>query len=309
VPNLSDCKDADIPATDTPPPQTIKASIVIPHFQDRVNLDQCLDLLSQQTLARSEYEIIVSENGFPEDWSDVKLCIKERATFVICTERGAGPARNAGVVAAKGSVLVFVDSDCRPEPNFLAEGLEVLKTNDFAGGSVRVDVANVEHVTPTEAFELVFAFRNDVYIRQKGFSVSAALFVPRKVFEAVGPFENGLSEDMEWCHRAVKKGYTLGYAERAIVGHPARRNWLEIEKKWRRLTAESFGIMRRLPFGLVRWFFRSWLIPLSIFPHTILIFSSPKLKNLRERIGALGVLLRLRMARLLWSHLAMFSRL
>ncbi len=42
--------------------------------------------------------------------------------------------------------------------------------------------------TPAEAFELVFAFDNESYVRKKGFTVSANLFCTRAVFDRVGGF-------------------------------------------------------------------------------------------------------------------------
>jgi hypothetical protein len=50
------------------------------------------------------------------------------------------------------------------------------------------------------------------------------LFVCRKVIEAVGPFESQLRSggDMRWTRRASDAGFTLVYAEDAVVRYPAR---------------------------------------------------------------------------------------
>ena len=64
-----------------------------------------------------------------------------------------------------------------------------------------------------EAFECVFAFDNRAYVLDKGFTVTANLFCSRALFEDVGPFLTGVSEDLEWCMRARSKGYRIGYAE------------------------------------------------------------------------------------------------
>ena len=95
-------------------------------------------------------------------------------------------------------------------------------------------------MTAAEAFESVFAFQNERYVKHRGFTVTASMFVPRSVFDAVGPFENGVPEDIDWCRRARAKGYRIGFAPRSIVGHPARRTMDELERKWRRLTLEWF---------------------------------------------------------------------
>src|SRR5207237_5360657 len=121
-------------------------------------------------------------------------------------------------------------------------------------------------------------------------SVSAALFVSRKIFYHVGPFRAGMSEDLEWCRRACRAGYSLGFAADAVVDHPARRSWEDIAKKWRRLTDESFAFIRGQPFGMTAWLLRTYVLPLSIVPHLVTIFRSRKLHRMSERLGAAAVL-------------------
>ncbi len=284
-------------------------SVVVPHFRDLLNLDRCLALLQEQTLDRDSFEVIVAENGPPDDIEAVVRCVAGRARLIVCSERGAGPARNAGAIASRGRILAFVDSDCRPEPDFLVRGLEALGASDIVGGSIRVTVKDTASVTPAEAFELVFAFQNDKYIAKKKFSVSAALFVSRRIFYHVGPFRAGMSEDLEWCRRAHRSGYSLAFAPGAVVHHPARRSWDDIATKWRRLTTESFAFIREQPFGTAAWLLRTYVLPLSIVPHLVTIFRSPKLHRMSDRVGAACVLCRLRLARFVWGHLVILSKL
>lgn len=286
-------------------PSTIEAvevSVVIPHYQDLENLDQCLTLLQRQTIDRTRFEIIVADNASPVGLDAVRSVVGDRAHVVLSQEKGAGVTRNVGVAASTGRILAFIDSDCRPEPNFLFEGLAALGQFEIVGGAVRVDVTAPGQPTPSEAFELVFAFRNERYIREMNFSVTAALFVPRAIFDAVGPFRNDMSEDREWGNRAVAKGYKLGFAGKAIVGHPARRNWSEMERKWRRLTEETFMFSRNQPLGRLKWIVRNWAVLASTLPHMFRIAFSDRLKSPAQRIKAMGILVRLRIARFLWAH-------
>lgn len=284
-------------------------SVIVPHFRDLENLDRCLSLLQEQTLDHDSFEVIVAENGPPDDIEAVVQCVAGRARLIVSFERGAGPARNAGAIASRGRMLAFIDSDCRPESDFLARGLEALAASDIVGGCIRVTVNDAESVTAAEAFELVFAFQNDKYIAKKKFSVSAALFVSRKIFYHVGPFRAGMSEDLEWCRRACRAGYSLGFASDAVVHHQARRSWDDIAKKWRRLTDESFAFIREQPFGLTAWLLRTYVLPLSIVPHLVTIFRSRKLHRMSERLGAAAMLCRLRLARFVWGHLVILSKL
>ena len=208
-----------------------RVSVVVPHYHDLEGLHRCLKALEDQTFPRDRFEIIVADNGSPEGETAVAEVIAGRARLVTVAERGAGPARNGGVGRARGAVLAFTDSDCIPAPGWLSAGVAALERHDFVGGRMAVLVSDARRPTPTEAFELVFAFDNETYVTRKGFTVSANLFCSRDVFDRVGGFRNGVAEDLDWCLRARAAGFSLGYAAEAVVGHPARRNWPELRRK------------------------------------------------------------------------------
>src|SRR6185312_15280782 len=135
-----------------------RLSVIVPHYNDLQGLARCLDCLDQQTLPREQFEIVVADNNSPQGREAVAAVIGDRATLVVVTEKGAGPARNGGVAASRGDILAFTDSDCLPEPEWLVSGLEGLKSYDFVGGRVRVSVPDPDRMTGAEAFERVFAF-------------------------------------------------------------------------------------------------------------------------------------------------------
>lgn len=286
----------------------VRISVIIPNYQDLENLDRCLTHLEAQTIGRDAFEIVVSDNASPVGLAAVEATVAGRARVVLSREKGAGPTRNVGVAASRGRILAFVDSDCRPDPAFLEEGVRMLDHFDVVGGAIRVDVEKPGRPTPSEAFELVFAFQNEQYIKKKGFSVTAALLVSRETFEAVGPFGNDVSEDVEWCHRAAAKGRTLGFAPKAVVGHPARHEWDQLVRKWRRLNAEAFALTTRQPFGRLRWLVRAYITLLSTSVHLFQVLFTRRLRRPIDRIAAMGVLIRLRALRFLWAHVTAFSR-
>jgi glycosyltransferase involved in cell wall biosynthesis len=274
-----------------------EVSIVIPHYRDLGGLARCLDALERQTVARERFEIVVADNNSPEGEAAVAEVIAGRARLVVVTEKGAGPARNGGVALSKGRTLAFTDSDCVPEPQWLAEGLKGLESYDFVGGHVRVLLENPPRMSDVEAFERVFAFDFKAYILKKGFTGAGNMFCPRAVFEDVGGFLTGVSEDVEWSHRATGKGYRLGFAPRAVVGHPARRSWADLETKWKRVNSELYELARsngQVP----RWMLRAAALPASAVAHTPKVLASAELDTFGQRLAALKVLYRLRFWRL-----------
>jgi GT2 family glycosyltransferase len=269
-------------------------SVIIPHFSDLRRLDRCLDALSGQTGLAAPPEIIVADNGSPEGEAAVLAVIQGRARLVRVMERGAGPARNGGVAVASGEVLAFTDSDCCPSPGWIAAGLAALGIGSVVGGQVDVFIAEPGRPTAVEAFERVFAFDNARYVQTKQFTVTANLFCARSDFQRVGGFRNGVSEDVEWCARALGAGLRLVYAPDAGVAHPARRTWTELVAKWRRINHETYGLHLVRPGGRILWALRALALPLSAVVHTPKVLLSPRLPRLGDRLGALRVLYRVR---------------
>lgn len=272
-------------------------SIVIPHYNDLVSLGRCLDAIDAQTVPRERYEVIVADNASPVGLDAVEALVAGRARVVLVTERGAGAARNGGVAVAAGEILAFTDCDCLPEPGWLDAGVRALDRYGLVGGRMTVLVDDPNHMTPAEAFEMVFAFDNRDYVLRKHFTVTANLFVRKADFDRVGPYRGAVSEDVDWCLRARACGLQIGYVEEAAVGHPARRTWPELERKWLRITSEEHALTMERPRGALRWAIKAAMLPPSALAHLPKVLTSPKLNNRRDRLAAAAVLVRSRLLR------------
>ncbi len=272
-------------------------SVIMPHLDDLDGLPRVLDLLARQTYPKIDVEIIVADNGTAGGIAAVRQVVGGSARVIPVAQRGAGPARNAGVRKARGSIFAFIDSDCRPDPRWLEKGIEALSDCDVAGGRVQVMVDDDRRMTPAEAFERVFAFRNKRYVEEVGFTVTASMFVRRDVFETVGGFASAVSEDVEWCRRARKKGFHIGFADQSVVEHPARRTMADLQRKWRRTTTESYHLASENRLSLLLWLFRSWVVLFSIVPHLVLLAGTRRLDSLRDRALAGGALIWIRIYR------------
>lgn len=290
-----------------PPPAPSDAafvSVVVPHYNDPAGLARCIDALMHQTFPADRFEVVVADNRSEMGLDAVVAAVAAmpgtggRVRVVDAPEQGAGPARNAGVAASRGAILAFTDSDCVPVAGWLAAGVAGVDDATVVGGKVRVLVDDPARRTPVEAFETVFAFRFDQYIAKKGFTGSGNLFCTRRLFDRVGGFGNGLSEDVDWSHRARAAGARIVYVEAAEIGHPARRTWAELARKWDRITRETYLLHAERGQG-GRFVLRTLALPLSIVAHVPRVLTHPDLSGLGERIGALGVLVRSRLSRTL----------
>jgi glycosyltransferase involved in cell wall biosynthesis len=96
-------------------------SIIIAVYNDWAPLDPCLRSLAQQTNGAS-FEVIIADDGSneaaPESIRRWGECFP--LTIIRHSHAGISTARNRGVQASKGVVLVFVDADCRMQTDCLA---------------------------------------------------------------------------------------------------------------------------------------------------------------------------------------------
>jgi glycosyltransferase involved in cell wall biosynthesis len=97
----------------------LELSIIIAVYNDWAALDSCLGSIAQQPPG---FEVVVVDDGSSEDASEN---IRQWArhfplTVVKQSHAGIAAARNRGIGAAKGAVLLFVDADCLLEMGCLA---------------------------------------------------------------------------------------------------------------------------------------------------------------------------------------------
>jgi GT2 family glycosyltransferase len=150
-------------------------------------------------------------------------------------------------------------------------------------------------LTPVEAFETVFGFRQRLYVRRKKFSVTANLFATRAAADAVGSFRHGVSEDVDWCRRARALGFRLAFNATVIVSHPARRDYAALLRKWERLLDERWtGFEGRSLGRRLIWAALAAATALSVAPHAIAVLTTRRLARFKDRIAAAGVLARIR---------------
>jgi glycosyltransferase involved in cell wall biosynthesis len=96
-------------------------SVIIAVYKDWTALDTCLQSLTQQRIA-PEFEVIVVDDGSDETAPQAIAEWAQRLplTMVRQVHAGISAARNHGIQASTGSILLFVDADCRLQPNCLA---------------------------------------------------------------------------------------------------------------------------------------------------------------------------------------------
>jgi GT2 family glycosyltransferase len=277
-------------------------AVIVPHRDDARRLARCLAALARSDLSRAE--VVVVDNASPEP-PTAAVEAHPFARLALEPAPGAAMARNRGVAETSAPLLLFLDADCVPAPGWAEAAAAALArpgAADVVGGRVEVFHEGAGEGAPlsgAQAFESVFAFDNRAYVEGKGFSVTANLATRRDVFEAVGPFRAGMSEDLDWCARARARGFRLAYEDGLVVSHPSRADWPALERKWRRLTEEGFGLGGGGARARLAWGARALAMPASVPAHLPRILRAPGLAA-PERARGAATLARLRWRRMGW---------
>src|SRR4030095_14895310 len=98
----------------------MQVSVIIPTYNRKNDIKDCLDALERQTF--SDFDVIVVDGGSKDGTNELLKGRKGRFNLSCYIERkkGAGAARNTGVMKTDSRFIAFTDDDCLPEPDWLA---------------------------------------------------------------------------------------------------------------------------------------------------------------------------------------------
>lgn len=98
----------------------MKLSVIIPVYNVEAYIEKCVRSLQQQDIPRHEYEIIIINDGSPDNSRGVVLQLMQEynnIVFIDQENKGVSLARNAGMDKATGQYLLFIDPDDYVEAN------------------------------------------------------------------------------------------------------------------------------------------------------------------------------------------------
>ncbi|MEE6283062.1 glycosyltransferase [Georgenia sp. MJ170] len=213
-----------------------RVSVIIPVRDDR-RLAACLESVHRQTYPADLIEVVVADNGSTMPVHEL-LAPWPGVRYISEPTGGSYTARNAAVLASTGAVLAFTDADCLPEQTWLERAVAALLAGaDVVAGHVTVYARDARTPHPVEAYELVHAFPQEIYVSRGGASVTANMCTTRAAFDEAGPFRPELysGADIEWSQRATSLGLRTVYCAAAVVHHPARQSYAALRAKLRRV--------------------------------------------------------------------------
>lgn len=106
----------------------MRLSVVIPTYNRKEILLECLRALDSQTLLKDRYEVLVVDNGSTDGTQQMLQAGLNRyqmnISFLNQPKRGPAAARNLGIQNARGDVLLLLGDDIIATKDLLAKHLE-----------------------------------------------------------------------------------------------------------------------------------------------------------------------------------------
>jgi glycosyltransferase involved in cell wall biosynthesis len=208
-----------------------QVSVIIPVFNGEAFLAAAIETALDQTLA--PHEVIVLDDGS----TDGSAAVARRYPVVLVQQenRGLSIARNVAIERSTGNYLALLDCDDLWTETKLAEQVEALKANSWAGYALGFQSYLFEGDKRPEWFK-----RTQIEDSEPGYSPSCWM-IRRATWQQVGPFDPnaGYGEDVDWLTRANDLGVRFVMIEKVlllrrihadnITGRPEVRSaWLRV---------------------------------------------------------------------------------
>ncbi len=218
-------------------PQTraLLVSVVIPAYNVAPFIRETLDSVFAQTFAN--YEVIVVNDGSP-DTEELERAIapcRERIRYFCQENRGASAARNAGLRAARGEWIAFLDADDLWLPGYLDEQLRFIRERNcdlvcadamIFGDSADAGQTYMEAVMASAPASGEVTFL-DLVSSDRSLMTSGVV-ARRDLILEVGLFDEALrnAQDFDLWLRLARHGARLAYQRQVLLRYRARQGSL-----------------------------------------------------------------------------------
>jgi len=205
----------------------MQVSIIIPSLNSPI-IDQVITQLQQQTAWTQIGEIIIVGKD------NLKLVREDNIVCIIDTEQpvSAPTARNIGIKASQSDILIFLDSDCLPQSDWLEQIIKAQSAGHLVvSGGVLPKGTNYWSLTYN--LTMFHEFSTTLLPGKRNYLPTLNLSVNRQVIEKIGLLNENLDrgQDIEWTARMASAGYIpYFWPNAAIFHHHNRQTYRDVLK-------------------------------------------------------------------------------
>ncbi len=209
-------------------------SIIVPFYNRKDEIQALLESFQFLNFPVARYELILVDDGSMDDISSLiqKYLDDKDINLIYLSQRNLGPgaARNLGMKRANGTFLIFIDSDCTVDPNWLKEidrSLQETSADAFGGpDSYRDDFPPLLKAInySMTSFLTTGGIRGHKNKKlgkfyPRSFNMGLNLDTYRNI-GGFGQLRHG--QDIEFSNRIIKTGAKVIQIDKAIVYHKRR---------------------------------------------------------------------------------------
>jgi glycosyltransferase involved in cell wall biosynthesis len=220
----------------------VKVSIVIPTYNRVASLKRVISGLCEQSHPADDFELIVVSDGSKDGTIDYLRQVTVPFHLVSIQQANQGPAaaRNTGIAAARGEIILFIDDDVVPAPQLISEHLRLFR--EYGDGIVSLGPM----ITPADAnlspwveWEQNMLVKQYAAMERGDWEPTGRQFytgnsaVYRRHLLAQNGFDTMFkrAEDVELAYRLEKQGFHFYFNPKAVGYHYAQRSfesWIAI---------------------------------------------------------------------------------
>ncbi len=196
-------------------------SVIVPAYNSAKTIENCIEALLLQDYPKELYEVIIVDDGSTD--STAKKIRNFPIKYIWQENSGPASARNRGAAASKGEIILFTDSDCVPEVNWISEMLKPFKNMDVAAvkGAYLTRqqsiIARFAQIEFEERFEMLRKAESIDMVDTYSAGFLKNIFSKMAGFDTSFPAAN--NEDTELSYRMSNLGFKMVFNPSAIVYH------------------------------------------------------------------------------------------
>jgi glycosyltransferase AglI len=229
--------------------------VVIPVRDDPTGVARTLADLHHQSLDPRLFEVWVVDNGSTDATPATArtAAVQGPASVDVIVEARVPTsygARNAGIRAARGDLVAFLDAGMTVPADYLERVAEAFAAENLDYAGCPVDLT-VDRPTVAACHNRLFGFPMAHYLATRQWVGAGCLTVRRAVLDTVGPFDPTLASggDAEFGRRVAAAGFRQGLLDGVVLSHPARDTVRALTAKTRRTARGKVALAVRDPAG------------------------------------------------------------